>query len=77
MKISSVIKAIAPYITAILMGVGVYVQMQTRITTLEVQVESMQPWRGKVDQKMDGFEVLLSDIRSDVSFIRGKLEANK
>lgn len=73
----NVFKTIAPYITTILMGVGIYVEIQTRITTVEVQVESMQPWRGKVDQKMDGFEVLLSDIRSDVSFIRGKLEANK
>lgn len=70
----NVIKTIAPYITAILMGMGVYVQTQTRITTLEVQVEAIQPWRAKVDQKMDGFESLLSDIRSDVSFIRGKLE---
>ena len=70
----NVIKTIAPYVTAILMGVSVYVQTQTRITTLEVQVEAIQPWRAKVDQKMDGFESLLSDIRSDVSFIRGKLE---
>lgn len=74
MKLSSVVKAIAPYITAILMGVGVYVQTQTRITALEVQVEAIQPWRAKVDQKMDDFESLLFDIRSDVSFIRGKLE---
>ena len=70
----NVIKTIAPYVTAILMGVSVYVQTQTRITTLEVQVEAIQPWRANVDQKMDGFESLLSDIRSDVSFIRGKLE---
>lgn len=37
------------------------------MTALEVQVQEIQPWKNKVDN-------LLSDIRSDVSFIRGKLE---
>lgn len=41
--------------------------MDSRMTALEVQVQEIQPWRSKVDG-------LLSDIRSDVSFIRGKLE---
>jgi hypothetical protein len=40
------------------------------MTALEVQVQEIQPWRSKVDG-------LLSDIRSDVSFIRGKMEAGK
>ena len=44
--------------------------MDSRMTALEVQVQEIQPWRNKVDN-------LLSDIRSDVSFIRGKMEANK
>lgn len=41
--------------------------MDSRMTALEVQVQEIQPWRNKVDN-------LLSDIRSDVSFIRGKME---
>ena len=49
--------------------------MDSRVTALEVQVETIQPWREKVDVKMDDFSILLSDIRSDVSFIRGKMEA--
>ena len=44
--------------------------MDSRMTALEVQVQEIQPWRSKVDG-------LLSDIRSDVSFIRGKMEAGK
>ena len=44
--------------------------MDSRMTALEVQVQEIQPWKGKVDN-------LLSDIRSDVSFIRGKMEAGK
>ena len=39
----------------------------SRMTALEVQVQEIQPWRNKVDN-------LLYDIRSDVSFIRGKME---
>lgn len=50
-------------------------KMDSRVTALEVQVETIQPWREKVDVKMDDFSILLSDIRSDVSFIRGKMEA--
>lgn len=44
--------------------------MDSRMTALEVQVQEIQPWKSKVDN-------LLSDIRSDVSFIRGKMEAGK
>ena len=44
--------------------------MDSRMTALEVQVQEIQPWRSKVDG-------LISDIRSDVSFIRGKMEAGK
>ncbi|MBO4712563.1 MAG: hypothetical protein J5615_01555 [Fibrobacter sp.] len=31
----------------------------------------------KVDGYIDNFNVILSDIRSDVSFIRGKMEGGK
>ena len=45
-------------------------EIDSRMTALEVQVQEIQPWKNKVDN-------LLSDIRSDVSFIRGKMEAGK
>ena len=44
--------------------------MDSRMTALEVQVQESHPGRSKVAG-------LLSDIRSDVSFIRGKMEAGK
>lgn len=51
--------------------------MDSRLTALEVQTETLQPWRARVDGEMDNFRSVLSDIRSDVSFIRGKMEAGK
>ena len=41
-----------------------------RIAVLEVQVSNQI-------KDLDNFKVLLYDIRSDVSFIRGKLEKEK
>jgi hypothetical protein len=42
----------------------------SRIAVLEVQVSNQI-------KDLDNFKVLLYDIRSDVSFIRGKLEKEK
>lgn len=75
-------KFLQPVVTGLvaLMAAGVgylqYLQKQdgnkleSRMTALEVQVQEIQPWKNKVDN-------LLYDIRSDVSFIRGKLEKEK
>ena len=45
-----------------------------RIAVLEVQVSEQVKRSDKFDADIDNFKVLLSDIRSDVSFIRGKME---
>lgn len=42
----------------------------SRLTAVEVEVKNIQSWRGQADG-------LLYEIRSDVSFIRGKMEAGK
>lgn len=42
----------------------------SRLTAVEVEVKNIQSWRGKADG-------LLYEIRSDVSFIRGKMEGGK
>ena len=42
----------------------------SRLTAVEVEVNNIKAWRGKADE-------LLYEIRSDVSFIRGKMEAGK
>lgn len=44
--------------------------VDARITAVEVEVKNIQSWKGKADG-------LLYEIRSDVSFIRGKMEAGK
>lgn len=82
-------KFLQPVVTGLfaLMAAGVgylqYLQKETderrdsRLTALEVQTETLQPWRARVDGEMDNFRAVLSDIRSDVSFIRGKMEGGK
>lgn len=79
-------KFLQPLVTglvALVAALTLYVQRsdndrtESRLTALEVQTESMQPWRHRVDSEMDNFKSMLSDIRSDVSFIRGKLESAK
>lgn len=46
----------------------------SRIAVLEVQVSEQSRRSDKFDVDIDNFKALLSDIRSDVSFIRGKME---
>jgi Protein of unknown function (DUF3290). len=46
----------------------------SRIAVLEVQVGEQSKRSDKFDVDIDNFKTLLSDIRSDVSFIRGKME---
>ena len=46
----------------------------SRITAVEVQVHEQSRRSDKFDADINNFKVMLSDIRSDVSFIRGKME---
>ena len=47
------------------------------VAAMKVRMETYEKRSDKVDGKIDNFEILLSDIRSDVSFIRGKMEGGK
>lgn len=47
------------------------------VAAMKVRMETYEKRSDKVDGYIDNFNVILSDIRSDVSFIRGKLEAKK
>lgn len=47
------------------------------VAALKIRMEASEKRSDKVDGYIDNFNVILSDIRSDVSFIRGKLEAKK
>lgn len=77
------LKPVAVGLVALMSAATMYLQrtesssVDSRLTALEVQTETLQPWRARVDGEMDNFRAVLSDIRSDVSFIRGKMEANK
>lgn len=77
------LKPVVVGLCALMSAAAMYLQrtestsVDTRLTALEVQAETLQPWRARVDGEMDNFRSVLSDIRSDVSFIRGKMEAGK
>lgn len=58
--------------------------VDTRVAALEVQMtannkhdDTQDLHIEKFDGYFDNFRVLLSDVRSDVAFIRGKMEASK
>lgn len=46
----------------------------TRLTALEIRADMTDKRSDRFGADIDNFKVLLGDIRSDVSFIRGKLE---
>ena len=49
----------------------------SRLTALEIRADVTDKRSDKFGSDIDNFKVLLGDIRSDVSFIRGKLEGDK
>lgn len=49
-------------------------EFESRLAVVEVQVGEQSRRSDRFDVDIDNFKALLSDIRSDVSFIRGKME---
>lgn len=84
-------KFLQPVITGLcaLMAAGAFALQQSdsdkydsRITAIEVRMDASDKRMDASDSRsdkfgadIDNFKVLLGDIRSDVSFIRGKLES--
>lgn len=77
-----VITGLVAMMTAVI-GYLQYLQKQesdrrdSRIAVLEVQVSEQSKRSEKFSSDIDNFKLMLGDIRSDVSFIRGKLENMK
>lgn len=77
-----VITGLVAMMTAVV-GYLQYLQRQesdrrdSRIAVLEVQMSEQSKRSDKFGADIDNFKILLGDIRSDVSFIRGKLENMK
>ena len=79
-------KFLQPLVTAAVAALTAYTYfMQTsqgektdsRLTALEIRADVTDKRSDKFGADIDNFKVLLGDIRSDVSFIRGKLEGGK
>ena len=79
-------KFLQPLVTglvALIAALTLYVQRSdsdrtdTRLTALEIRADVTDKRSDRFGADIDNFKVLLGDIRSDVSFIRGKLESMK
>lgn len=79
-------KFLQPVVTglvALMAAATLYLQQQgsddteQRIRALEIRLDEQVKRSDRFGDDIDKFKVLLSDIRSDVSFIRGRMEATK
>lgn len=79
-------KFLQPLVTglvALVAALTLYVQrtdndrVDSRLTALEIRADITDKRSDRFGADIDNFKILLGDIRSDVSFIRGKLESMK
>ena len=79
-------KFLQPVVTgliALMAAATLYLQRQNsgdvdiRLKEVEIRVEEQARRSDKFDYRFDNLESVISVIRSDVSFIRGKMEAGK
>lgn len=67
-------------LVALVAALTLYVQRSdndrtdSRLTALEIRADVTDKRSDRFGADIDNFKVLLGDIRSDVSFIRGKME---
>ena len=67
MKLSSVIKTIAPYITAILMGIGVYAENHTQMAMMQYRVEQVEKDKDGLSEDIKSIKSLLYSIDTRLS----------
>lgn len=79
-------KFLQPLVTAAIAALTAYTyyvqsdskeKTETRLTALEIRADVTDKRSDKFGADIDNFKILLGDIRSDVSFIRGKLESSE
>lgn len=52
-------------------------KLESRVTALETRADATDKRSDKFGSEIDNFRLILGDIRSDVAYIRGKMEAGK
>ena len=52
-------------------------KMEARLAALETRIEVSEKRSDKFGSDIDNFKLILGDIRSDVAYIRGKMEGGK
>lgn len=82
-KWRSMLQPLVTGLVALIAALTLYVQRSdsdrtdTRLTALEIRADVTDKRSDRFGADIDNFKLLLGDIRSDVSFIRGKLESMK
>lgn len=76
-------KFLQPLVTALVTALSAYAvvsqhgseeKTESRFVAIELRQDIVEKRSDKYGADIDNFKALLSDIRSDVSFIRGKME---
>ena len=67
MKLSSVFKAIASYLTAILTGIGVYADLHAKVSLLDYQVKEVKEENGGIKEDVKDIKSLLYSIDTRLS----------
>ena len=79
-------KFLQPLVTAAIAALSAYTayaqrdseeKTEARFVALELRADMTDKRSDRFGVDIDNFKVLLGDIRSDVSYIRGKLESRK
>lgn len=79
-------KFLQPLVTALVTALSAYAvvsqhgseeKTEARFVALELRQDMVEKRSDKYGVDIDNFKTVLGDIRSDVSFIRGKLESMK
>jgi hypothetical protein len=79
-------KFLQPLVTAAIAALSAYTayaqrdseeKTEARFVALELRADMTDKRSDRFRADIDNFKVLLGDIRSDVSYIRGKLESRK
>lgn len=79
----SILQPVATALVAFLAAATFYMQRageeasSAEMASLRARIDAVERQGGKTASDIDNLRALMSDVRSDVSFIRGKLEGKK
>lgn len=82
-RLFDILKPVAAGLVTLMAAATLYLQrhdsgdVDSRVKALEIRMEASDKRSDKFGVDIDNFKLILGDIRSDVAYIRGKMEAGK